>query len=78
MHRDSQLRALEHLLRAYALMHGLPVNEARLATLNVDNINGFAVELACSEIGSVLRICGVEPSTLILGDIDLEREISTF
>lgn len=78
MHVNDQRQAAEYLLRAYALLHGLAVDEQRLLSLNMDNINGFAIELACSEVGTVLRIFGIEPSSLIQGDVDLTQEVSRF
>ena len=76
--RDQQRQAAIYLLRAYALLHGLPVDETKLDQLNMDSINGFAIDLAISEVGSILRILGIEPASLILADIDLALEVSRF
>jgi hypothetical protein len=80
MHRNDQRRAAEHLIRAYAIMNGVPVDEERLARLieELDFTTGFAIEMACAEVGTTLRVMGIEPTTYVYGDIDLVREVSIF
>lgn len=79
MTRDNTRRATHHLIQAYALLHGAEVDEERLEAMLDNNPNSFVIDLATSEVGSVLRIFGIEPSLFLRGhDVDLVREVSRF